>query len=58
MINETWQQLWGSDPCIEERHLREPNRNVEELGEVREHRAVESVRCGAEEEGIVAKQDG
>ena len=36
----------------------ETNRNVEELGEVREHRAVESVRCGPEEEGVVAKQDG
>ena len=38
--------------------MREPYRDVEELGEVRKHRAVEGVRRGPEEEGIVAEQDG
>ena len=38
--------------------MREPYRDAEELGEVREHGAVESVRRGPEEEGVVAEQDG
>ena len=45
-------------PCNDEGLLREPYRDVEELGEVRKHGAVESVRGGSEEVGIVPEQDG
>ena len=36
----------------------EPYRDIEELGEVRKHGAVKSVRRGSEEVGIVPEQDG